>query len=389
MGNIGRRLGYGVGQGLQVFGTGLERSEIRKKEEARYEQESKLREERHKADLEAMDIRNEQLKLANTIKRVELNNNRLVQTFNATKGDPRAVTEAITKYGAGPVEIYDEAESRRKSKELGKPVIVVNTGVWKTNEKDVPITDPTTGDKIFEPFPGSAGQIVRTPEEFTDHFADVVNPNVALARMHAKMTYKDIYNKAVAHAKGVAEVKEQAELRAAQTPEGKLEQRKLAAETKLAEKEAAGLQTGPAVTEVQDVLNRKVTRTHTEAQGDLAAMKIMARDNPEWGVTSPEQAFRINQLKNDPELRRLLAADVTKALKDEAHAEKLVRQGSKKMGIPAEFLQNMLIKAAEDEEAIEASKGGIVNWFKEFFSGKGKAPKAYDTESKAPGGLVF
>lgn len=379
-----QRLGRGIAEASSILGKGLEREEDRAEEKRRYDEQMRIRKERHEADLYAMDRRNRALELSNNIKKLELNNKLLTQTFAQSNGDPKQVCDAITKYGNGYVERYNEPESARQSNINGYPTIVTDNGVYETNEKGDPVIGPD-GKKIFKPLPGSATQTSRTRAEFNDHFADIVNPNVALARIQSKQTYKDLYNRAEAQFKA----QEASEARKAETAEGKLKRRKLEAQTTEAEKLAKGISTKPPVAKVKNIKGQEVDRTHAEAEADIAAMKIMAKDNPEWGITSPDQAYRINQLKNSPKLRAAIADDVQKALEDEAFAEKFVKKGSQRMGVPAEFLQDLLDRAEINREVIASKKGGFVNWVKEFFSGKGEAPPAYNKKAEAPKGLVF
>lgn len=366
------KLGYAIGKGLQEAGAQWQGIIAKKEEQKRYDEQLEMKQKQQEANLRSMDIRNEQLTLANNLKRVELNNKRITTVFSQTEGDPAATSKAITQYGSGHAERYMEAESREATKANGFETIITENGVFETNDegKVIPGKD---GKPIFKRFNGGAGVITRTRAEYNDHVGRVLNPNMALANITANQTYKDIYAKNEAMLKA----KEASAERQAQTPEGKLKARGLEADVKIKEKEAAGLTDKPAAMTVQNIQGKDVKRTHTEAQGDLASMKIIAKDHPEWGVTSPDQAYRINELKNNAEMRTAIADDVQKAIKDETYAQKFIVEGSKKLRVPEQMLRDMVNNASDNAEVIESKKGGFMNWLKEFLGGDDKAPERY------------
>ena len=383
------KLAYAIGKGRSTAGAELGTYVDAQTEQERYDEQAKIRKEAHEASLRAMDIRNEQLRLSNNLKKVELNNKRITTIFTQTEGDPAAVSKAITQYGNGHAERYLEAESREATKQNGYETIVTENGVFETNEEGA-VTPGKDGKPIFKRFSGGAGVITRTRPEYNDHVGRVLNPSNALAQISSNQTYKDIYAKAEAKYKA----KEESDKRTANTPDAKAKRELVKAQTGLANKRAANVgvpkpdKPKPAATTIKDIRGKDVERTHTEAQGDLAAMKIVAKNHPDWGVTSPDQAYRINELKNSKDLRNAMADDIQRAITpgEEKFAEKFIKQGAMKMGVPEAMLREMVEQASQNAETIQSSKGGLMNWLKDFFGGGGaKAPAIYKDEK--PGGL--
>jgi len=378
----GRKLGYALGQGLVTLGNEMGKIEAQKQERARYEAELQRKEELQDANLKSMDIRNEQLKLANNLKKVQLNNNRIATVFAQTDGDAAAMSQVITQHGNGYVELFDEAESARLTKQNGFETIVTNQGVYKTNEKG-DIVNGENGKPIFEPLPGAAAQTIRTRPEYNQHVGNVLNPDKAVARANADMSYAEKYKEAEIQHKA----KEASLARREQTPQGKRKARLEEAQIAAAGRRGTDTPKPPAAT-VTGVGGNKIKRTHQESAGDQASFKVMAKQNPEWGVTSPDEAFRINQLKNEPKLRSALADDIKKGLNDPEYAQRFIEVGSEKMGVPVTFLQDLFDRVAMEKEISGKKKGGIKNWLKKFFSGtEGQAAPTAFPKKQPAGGL--
>ena len=81
-----------------------------------------------------------------------------------------------------------------------------------------------------------------------------------------------------------------------------------------------------------------------------------------------------------------MADDIQRAITpgEEKFAEKFIKQGAMKMGVPEAMLREMVEQASQNAETIQSSKGGLMNWLKDFFGGGGaKAPAIYKDEKPA------
>jgi len=381
---MGFNFGKALGAGLQEAGAQLSKYGADQKEEERYQEGLAIKKERHEKEMQGMELRNMQLTMANNLKKVELQNQRITAIYTQTKGAAGPVSDAISEYGSGYKEQHDEILSRQATKEAGgKEMIVTHNGVWDT-KPDGSLKLDENGKKIFKRLEGKAGTITRTRPEYDDHVAMVLNPSDALGKISSNLSQQKLYNQAIAQGKAQAKLQEEKN----KTPMGKAKLEEQQAKTKIAKHKAENI--GAPVkgeSEVQSIRGNKVQRTHSETQGDIASMKLMAASNPDWGITSRDQAYRINELQNDPDLRNALADDLQKAIQepDSGYGDKLVNEGAKKLGVPKQFLRKLLEEAMQDQESTEGS-GGIKGWLKDFFKGTGeKAPSAFD--DKKPGGL--
>jgi len=369
------KMSQAIGRGLMQLGTELGKHAARKEEQERYEEKLAMDKEKLASDIEESRLRQDRLKMQNDIQKTLISTQKVRNTFITSQGDVDATTKAISQHMGGYQNVYDEHESRLATKEAGdgQRRVAIRVGTLLTDKDNDPIPGPD-GKPQFQQLEGDAGLTVYTIPEYNDYVSRVVNADTAFSWISKNLTEEqlrqknqDLINSRVAQAKAME----------TETETGKAKVREAQAKATVAEREAKGIG-GKEPIKVIGVDGKEVTRSRQEYDADTAAMKIIAKDNPEWGVTSPDQVVRINQVKNDPKKRAALADDIEKAAKNPGYAEKILTEGAEKTGLPKEMLRSLIEEAQANVEEIKSKKGGFVNWLKEVFTTEEEAPKGYE-----------
>jgi hypothetical protein len=375
------KLGRAIGAGFTAAGQQMMQYAAQQEEKKRYEEQLAMDKEKMEADMAESKIRQDRMKLENDMKKSIYNSEKIRQTYIGTGGDPNETEKAFSKYGGWYQSRFDEERSSQATAAAGdgKERIVIQFGTLATDENDDPRPDKY-GKPEFIPNKGTTRFVTYTREEYDNRVANMMNPDSFLATLQKGYTQQELREK--------NDIMQQARVKAAQaleehTKTGAANVRKAEADAGLSEKKLEEFgKVDPndpnRPPEHIGVDGKKHKRSRQEADGDIAAMKIMNERNPEWGVTSPGEAFRVNQVKNNPDMRKALANDIEKAAKNPNYGEKLVKEGSKKFGLPEAFLREMVAKAEADIEKIEKSKGGLGAWIKRFLNSDKEAPKGYD-----------
>ena len=370
MGNMSQALG----RGLMQLGQELGKHAARQEEEKRYEEKLAMDKQKLASDMEESSLRQDRLKLQNDIQKTLVNTQKIRNTFITSQGDPGATSKAISQFGSGYQNRHNVTRSEEESAKAGSPRVVIEAGTLQTDKDNDPVPGKD-GKPIFQKLDGTAGETVYTVPEYNDYVSRVLNADTALAWTSKNFSQEQLRQK---NAELVQSRVNQAKAMETQTETGKANVRTAKAKATTAEREAKGIG-GKEPIKVIGVDGKEVTRSRQEYDADTAAMKIIAKDNPEWGVTSPDQVVRINQVKNDPKKRAALADDIEKAAKNPGYAEKILTEGVEKTGLPKEMLRSMIEKAQRNmeqfEEAEKKSKG---SWLKRLFFSDKPAPKGYE-----------
>lgn len=385
MGKFGRALGAG----LSSLGGELFKMDASDQERERYNEQLRMQQEKHDSNLSAALMRNKQLTLQNSLKKIELNTKQLTNLFVQSEGNPEILSPAISNLGHGYAEEYDPVASAAATKANGgKQMYVTHNGTYKTKANGVDLeTDPITGKKIFEQLEGPAGTSIRTPAEYNQHFAEVVNPDKYLSRVTANQTEKE---KRAAARIQYEEKRRSADIES-RTPAGLAKQKKLETQQKSAEMDIKLKQKAlnappeaakktPTVTNIE---GKSVQLSRQEYDAATASMKIYSEENPEWGVASPDQAYRINQMKDTKALREDFAKHVAKAADSEDYAKKMLRVLPEQLGLPREFIEDAIAKAIEYTDRpipVKEKKSGFMKWWSDFLEPTQQPVKGYEKE---------
>jgi exoribonuclease R len=288
----------------------------------------------------------------------------------ATSGDnPAVLAKSWTKnLHDGFTYTYDEEGSRKAVDAEGNPLAdAVVMKVWTREETPEGTTklNPITGEPILNSLAGDFHLAqYNTKADFLTKYTESMNSDLAVARIikersaaEAKKVTDDLWAKKTK----MQELKGRQGI--AKTQEAGVEARK----TKAAPS-AGGVGDKPAST-VQGVFG-KVEQTKEESINTRAELKLVAAKYNT--VTTDDEAYRVGQVRNDPDASAAVAIAIKKVLEKEMTPEEYIDKMLNKIKVPREFAEDLLKEAEtlRDEfiEADEKSRPGILRqtWDKIF-----------------------
>ena len=359
-----KNLGRGLAAGMTVFGQGIINKEVREEDKRRFDEQSARAERQLQIQEKAAADAAKMAELNLSMKRVQYNNKMLVNAVKQNDYDPTVTMNALNNYGPTGGRIFkkNEAES---SKTGG---IVWDVGTYRmTKEGNPELNDD--GTFAWDPLPGDSGRVsFKDKAELAQWVTPQLAPDVMLATDLAGITGEQTRQQANERFKKQATEDAEFLAKYADTPAGqkilaaqekeKAELAKTKAETKLATSKA-GLANAQAKQIPKEAKQAKgedqlkslngelVTRTKGQAQQDLEVFRKAGAKYSD--VTSPQQAYWINEVKENPDVRKNFEMGVTKVINgDMTEAEFLKKVSSK--GLSREFAAEFLAQAQADSE---------------------------------------
>lgn len=364
MGKSLRKLGRGLAAGAQVFGQGIIEKEKREKEEARLAEQSSREERRLKLQEQESAIKQQQAQMNLAMKKVEFNNKMLVDTVVKNKYDPEVTGRAFSQYGptGGRQYHYDPI----RSAELGEGAIAYRISVYETGEDGNPLIGDNGQIKEKPLAPGSntlefsgIDEEGRDPKaQMVSYFTPLMAPEIMLAHEIQGITSEDTYQRSKDFFEREARDKKEFLAKHADTPQGremiaKLEKERATADIEMekAKRLKAGLAEKPTAkiheSELKSLTGTTVKRSKGEAQQDLTTLRIAAEKYDD--VTSVQQAYWINEVKDNPQIRKQFMTGIDAVLDERLTEEQFVQKLTAK-GLSKEFATEMLNSARDSQE---------------------------------------
>jgi hypothetical protein len=362
-------MGRAIAAGLSTYGKLAGEEKIRKEEAARQAKIDAREERRLSLQEQESKLRQEKLRRENMMKEVAWKNQQMVQAMTQGKLMPEAVGKAVTQYGSlGEVYEYNAEKSRilqEKDPKAHAGAVVYDV---KKNRKgsDGKVQFGSDGKVVTDSFPeGSNELVLPNTTEYQRWAAQQGNPEHMFATMVSGMTDETLFKAAQERAK----VKAQAE---AETPQGKAALGLTAAKTELTKAQTAAVgqpKPGKEKTEIQLLGGGTKKMSHIETQNLGKAFDKMSKNIP--SVTSPEEAARVNETKDNPKIREMFANDIALVVADPTQL-KNIRDEWVAQGLNGEYFDQQIeeaqLNAEEWAEAEESRRPGLIKraWNKIF-----------------------
>jgi hypothetical protein len=354
----------GVGAGLRGIAGARREQRAEDKEEARQAKEDALKERELSMREKESRIRVQNLELQQLEQKTKIAHGQLMKTAMAsdyTNPDTGygsvAMADALTKYVGNGIAYRPNPDKTAENK--GLPVWDI--GTYKT--------DPETGKQVAGPdgkpvfLPLSKHEKLNTlafksEEQYARFIHSNLDPSYLMAMTNANVTYESTRQKQKALDESIS---------------GKLEQRKGEQEIKESEAreaklraEATGKKKTPAQAEVatRRGIGGDIERTQKEADSDKTFHTLIAK---KYQGIGPDEAFKITQIKSDPKIRKIFHESIAAVL-DGTEPEADLYRDAREVGVPVEFIRDLLAEAQELQEEFKADEPGLLSraWDKIF-----------------------
>lgn len=366
------KLGRGLGAGLQSFGKDYTEAELAEEDKRRFDEKSAREERRLKMQEDEAARREKQAALELAMKRTEYNNKMLVEQVTKNNFDPAITGKAFSQFGPAGGRQYEYDPER--SREIGPDAVAYNIFVNETDSEGNPLVDNTGAIKRKRLAPGTNTLDFQNREEMVGYFSPLMSADYMLASELKKKTAEDTFkvsqeyfekqmqadNAFYEKYKGTpAGEKFRAEQERAGLENKKIKQQTMeaAAETKQIDAVTEqigkpGLATDPKNigATLRSLTGKEVVRTKGEAQQDLETFRVASKKYGD--LTSPQQAFWINEVKENPIVRNKFATRVQDVVAGKLDRETFLSEAAK-TGLSREFAEEFLDEAMANAEAWE------------------------------------
>ena len=350
-----KKLGRGLGAGLQVFGQGMIDKEKREEEKRRYDEQSAREERRLEIAEQDAASREQMAKMNLAMKKVEYNNKMLVETIMKNDFDPEVTGQAFSQFGPAGGRNYSYNPIR--SKEIG--------GI--SYDIRVPETDPESGQprigedgkilyKSLAPgsnrleFSGTDANGNDARGQMASYFSPLMNADFMLAHELQGITAEQTFQQSEELFRKKAKADREFLKTHADTPQGRKmlaelergeeQNKKTKAETsKLnAEAGAAGLAKAPDST-VTSITGKKKPQTSQDVEKAKAFAHAL-NSSGEYGKVSPDDAARIMEFEGDNDAQEKVKQAI-QAVEQGAWTQDEMLKALKTTNLPKAFLQKI------------------------------------------------
>lgn len=366
-----KNFGRGLGAGLQVLGQGIINKEVREEDKRRFDEQSAREEKRLKIAEDDAASRQKMAELDLAMKKVEYNNKMLVDQITKNNFDPVVTGRAFSQFGPSGGRIYEYDPV--KSREIGPEGVYYDIYVPETDANGNPLLTDQGTIKKKRLAPGSNTLEFQNQKELTQYFVPLMNGDYMLAHELSKIKAEETFNQSVELFDKKMKADNEFYEKYKNTPMGEkfraeqqragLENKKLKQEINRSEAETAKTQAeteaiknpAPAGLKPKDVggtmqslTGKEVKRTKGEAQQDLETFRVASKKYND--VTSPQQAFWINEIKENPTIRKKFSDRVQQVIEGTTARAEFLAQAAK-LGLSREFAAEFLDQAEADAEA--------------------------------------
>jgi len=345
-----------LGAALTTLGGVMQENRLEKEEQRRREEMESKEERRLQIAEQDAEQRRELNRIQINMAKAEWDTQQIKKACISSDWDPDVVGKAWSDYGnTGYHYSFNKTKSEQSPDGTWTKIVydigtVTKKGGGVEGVGGVPTIQKlgTEGqEKVFLPGKDENGNDVSAIGQVTRHTSKMVNPNFSFSMIEAKVTGEQRQQEALkfeqmkaATAEETAQGKRKAEKEGLDIKEQKLD-----IEAKQA-KNAAGV--GDKGESVIDSLDgtRKV-RSKEESQNDRA---VFDKATKQWGsVSSIAEASRINETKDNPDIRKLFTEDIKAVLKDPSR-RKEIREQWKADGLNGEYFDAVMQDAEMNKE---------------------------------------